>query len=125
MLIMMISCNQSVQRNTDESFTTFFHRFHTDTAFQMEHIIFPLSGIPEYTDSTGSAITSFKWQKEAWIFHQPFEESGFKRSLKEVGDGMIIETIIHEQAKLGMERRFAKMHDGWYLIFYAGLNPIK
>ena len=125
LLVVMFSCKDTDEKTPISSFTAFYEQFHNDTSFQMDHIIFPLSGVPEYSDSIQRDSGTFKWQKEHWILHKSFEAGGFKRTVKEVGAGMVIETIIHEQAKLGMERRFAYLHDGWYLIYYAGLNPIK
>lgn len=107
-------------------FLDFYERFMTDSLYQMEHILFPLQGLPDRADSAIVAGNSFRWRQEDWNMHHPIERStGFSIDLKPVTDTYILELIVHHSGQYGMERRWAHMGDGWYLIYYAGLNPLK
>lgn len=109
-----------------EEFAQFYTRFHQDSAFQLAHINFPLKGMPDNALSKGIDPETFFWKREEWQIHLPidFETSGFKRELASVGDGIVVERILHQSGDYAMLRRFAKLGDEWYLIYYAGLNPI-
>ena len=108
-----------------EDFRDFYARFHADTSFQLEHIVFPLSGLPANAD-TLSPGTKYQWQKEGWRWHRPIDPTltGFEREWQMLTQDLIVETISQRSAGFGMMRRFAKMDNGWMLIYYAGMNPI-
>ncbi len=107
-------------------FLSFYQHFHDDSLYQLEHIIFPLQGIPAEADSLTVAERNFRWQKEGWVIHRPIEESGtqFSRNFKKISDEMVIENISVANGQYGMQRRFSKSGDDWYLIFYAGMNRL-
>jgi len=108
-----------------EGFSDFYQRFLTDSLYQMEHILFPLQGLPDRADSSTLASKKYQWQQESWRMHHPIESaSGFSINIKPVTDTYVLEDIRHESGRYGMERRYAYMDDGWYLIYYAGLNPL-
>lgn len=93
-----------------EDFPPFYGRFHTDSLYQMEHIIWPLS---EQSDGR-------KWTMEEWVMHKPFDNSSgeFSRDLENF-EGIIIETISHEQGWFHMQRTFSRIDKTWYLIKYT------
>lgn len=107
-------------------FLAFYQRFHEDSLFQLEHIIFPLPGIPAEADSATLAQDNFRWQKENWVLHRPIEDAGtqFARNFNKISDEMVIENITVAQGQYGMQRRFSKSGDDWYLIYYAGMNRL-
>lgn len=107
-----------------QDFVEFYERFHQDSAYQMEHIIFPLEGLPREADSTTIASGSFRWKKEDWRIQRPFnlESSSFEQQLAPVSEDLIIEKITHKMGDMGMQRRFARLGEEWYLIYYADLN---
>lgn len=109
------------------SFVEFYERFHQDSAYQMEHIVFPLEGLPSEADSATIASGAFRWTQDNWRLQRGFdlESSGFAQELIPVGEGLIIEKITHKAGGLGMQRRFARLGQEWYLIYYAGLNRVK
>ena len=111
----------------EETFEEFYQRFHEDTAFQMERISFPLEGLPDYADSTDMYSGEFRWQKDEWVYHRPPDENEahYTREFIRVTDDLIVEYIKHKNAGLSMERRWAKLQDGWNLIYYAGINYLK
>ncbi len=130
--LILFSC-KSKESNTiqekhqlPDSFVEFYIQFHTDSIYQMNHIIFPLEGIPPLTDSLIQAedFKNFKWQKEDWVLHRNMTEleNNFKREYQEYG-GIIIETINHSSNAFSMTRRFAQLGDDWHLIYYAAMNP--
>ncbi len=106
-----------------EDFEVFYERFHTDSIFQIEHIQWPLEGLPAHSD-TLSNPARFRWQQENWVLHKPFNDAltGFSKSLSSMGEGLMVEKIVHEEGGFHMERRFAKIDDEWKLIYYAALN---
>ncbi|MBT8219238.1 MAG: DUF4348 domain-containing protein [Bacteroidia bacterium] len=106
-----------------EDFLDFYVKFHEDSLFQLNHIRFPLQGAPSMMD-TLIDLNAFRWTKQDWIIHQPFDESNeeFERSLEVLTEDMIVEKITHINRSVGMERRFAKSEDGWHLIYYIGMN---
>lgn len=107
-------------------FLAFYQRFHEDSLFQLEHVTFPLQGIPGDADSATIVDGRFRWQKEDWLMHHPIEDSGmeFSRSMKKFGEEMVIENISVAGGQYGMQRRFSKSGDDWYLIYYAALNQL-
>lgn len=99
-----------------EGFELFFYRFHKDSIYQLNHIMFPLEG--EHVNYEGNSV--FKWQKENWVLHQAFDESltDFEKSYQII-NGIVIETIRDKYNFSKIERRFAKLGDAWMLIYYS------
>lgn len=116
---------QSVDKNLSE-FEAFYDRFHLDSAYQMAHINFPLEGLPAQADSAELVDNNWRWQKEDWTMHKPFNryDNNFKREFLPVGSTMIVEKITDGKTGFSMTRRFAKLDDEWYLIYYAGMNML-
>ena len=108
-------------------FLTFYHHFHDDSLYQLKHILFPLEGLPPQADSVILADKNFRWQQEDWVLHQPFENVNgeFSRTYEKINDRLIIENIRFMNAPFGMQRRFSKSGDEWYLIYYAGMNRLR
>jgi len=96
-----------------ESFVEFYDRFHTDSLFQLNHIVFPLQG---KVDTIGSQL---KWSKNEWKLHKPFEtfEGSYNRDYS-VLNGIVIEHVQDIYGYFNMERRFTIMADEWNLIYY-------
>ncbi len=92
-----------------EDFVSFYNQFHQDSIYQLDHIVFPLSG---KSDSTN-------WSKNDWIMHKPFDNSSgeFARDLDNFA-GIIVETISHDKGMFRMVRRFSKHDEHWNLIYY-------
>lgn len=96
----------------DKDFVDFHEMFHTDSIFQLSHIRFPLAR------SVQDSIQE-PWTKESWVMHRTFSDFGgkFKRDFTVMGK-LVIENIIDANGFFSMERRFAKLIDGWTLIYY-------
>lgn len=109
----------------DKDFDTFYMRFHRDTAYQMAHITFPLEGLPPDAANATESLESYRWQRADWQPHQLFNDPDYMRTFRNKGDLMIEETLRHKSGEFGMLRRFAKMGDDWFLIYYAAPNRLK
>ncbi len=107
-------------------FIAFYERFLSDSLFQIEHVQFPLEGIPDNADSADVADGNFRWQRETWKMHRKFDpkQTGFNVKLESFGSDIVTERILHESGQYAMLRRYAKMDGDWRLIYYAGLNPL-
>ena len=107
-------------------FADFFEQFHRDSIYQMAHITFPLEGIPANADSATVAGDSFRWPAATWVLHRPFNDMDgqFSRQFIPMSDDFVIEQIKGVNDQYGMQRRFSRREDGWYLIYYAGMNQL-
>ena len=126
------ACNGTAAEQDDEvsalrEFAQFYERFHQDTAFQVERVLFPLPGLPREADSRLITDGSFRWTRENWRMQKPinFQESQFEQQLVRVSKGLIIEKIINKEYGLQIERRFSRLEDGWHLIYYSALNKME
>ena len=124
LIIAAFSCknkSDAVQEQVSipEDFYAFYDQFHNDSTFQMEHIIFPLQGLPA-EDSLKSS--DWRWNKSSWVIHKPFDPKGtFKRDWYSI-NSIIIERISDSSGRFTMERRWAKMGSEWNLIFYKEMG---
>lgn len=109
-----------------EGFAAFYQKFHSDSLFQVDHIVFPLEGLPDHADSTMIASGSFRWMPEDWQMQRQFdfEMSEFKRDIHALNEWVVQERIVHQSGEFGMVRRFAVVGGEWHLIYYAGLNRL-
>lgn len=100
-----------------DTFVKFYQRFHQDSTYQMEHIVFPL---PQKEDGT-------LYTREDWELNKSLdiESSGFQRDLDNF-QNIITETLTHKQGLYTLERRFSPMgNKDWSLIYYSVSNPMK
>ncbi len=108
-------------------FAAFYEKFHQDSVFQMEHIHFPLEGLPEHADPEFIGDEPYYWSQDQWVY----QKSDFRQSkdydavYSNLADILIEEKITEKKYGLVVIRRFAKSGDGWNLIYYAGLNKYK
>ena len=109
-----------------EGFSAFYQQFHLDSAFQMEHIVFPLEGIPDNSDQETIQAGTFHWQKDSWHIMRPvdYQMSEYQRDFLPLTNEMVMERIIHKGGDFGMVRRFAIISGDWHLIYYAGVNRL-
>ncbi len=129
-VLTMTACKNRTSEQNDAAasdFMAFYERFLSDSLFQIEHVQFPLEGIPDNADSTDVANGSFRWQRETWKMHRKFDPAatGFQIKLEEgLNKNLVTERIMHESGHYGMLRRYALMDGEWRLIYYAGLNSL-
>lgn len=105
---------------TSEEFIKFYDKFHTDSLYQIKHIIFPLEGHIYNEDNEKEKIS---WTLENWKLHKAFDDMGgtFTRSYSEFG-GIISEKILDDRNISSMERRFSKIQNEWHLIYYDPIH---
>ncbi|MFZ1706003.1 MAG: hypothetical protein WAT79_16780 [Saprospiraceae bacterium] len=110
-----------------KEFMEFYDRFSKDSVFQMEHIVFPLEGIRSPRDESDTLSLNHLWQKEDWFIHGKFDDANgtFSVEMFDLAGKMVIEVISDESGSYSMERRFAKLSDGWNLIFYKEMGKYK
>jgi len=117
------------QQEIPPDFLIFYAQFHNDSLFQMEHINFPMDGIPNFADSLILAERTFKWQKEDWRMQRLTDDrkDNFHEGLVILDPGFIKEFISvgKDEKQLWMERRFLKSGGEWRLIYMAGLNKME
>lgn len=125
-VMVIVGCKRT-QTSDLSGFSAFYERFHSDSLYQMEHILFPIDGIPSGMDTALASIPNFRWTEEIWQIHRPFnfEGSDYERKLSAFGNDVLEEQIVHETGAFAMVRRFARMDGEWYLIYFADMNPVK
>ncbi len=135
-ILLLCSCvwwsckDKEKKQNTSSSlsslgdFESFYEKFHADSLYQIEHISFPLQGLPTFADSAVLADREYYWSKDLWVMHKKpeLDTSGYQRELSSFGSSVIVERLINPVQSVFMERRFSKIGDQWYLIYYSGLN---
>jgi hypothetical protein len=116
----------AVNDTLPSDFVYFFDRFHADSAYQVDHISFPLEGLPNSSgDTLANSSERYYWQKEGWQLHRPFTDPSqqFEQWFEILNDRVIEHWIWMKGTNLFLQRRFAKLDNGWYLIYYAGMRP--
>mgnify|MGYP000188651632 CR=1 FL=1 len=129
LIISLFSCKdknetpQDIYVEIPEDFVEFYDKFHSDTIYQIEHIHFPLEGIPAMSKGTDLEGFSFWWERDGWKYHKPFDamDGTFTRDFSNFA-GIITETIRDNSGQFTMVRRFSKMDGEWKLIFYKQLS---
>lgn len=127
LLLLLIACAWACQPADDQQdsddFAAFYEKFHQDSLYQINHISFPLEGLPP---NALREDPSFRWHADDWQMHRPFNSrnAGFNTEQVRLGEDLVVEKIISSNGKFGMMRRFARLNGEWYLIYYAGMNAI-
>ena len=104
-------------------FTEFYVKFHEDTAYQIDHISFPLQGIRAFS-SIDSNVQNKPWAREEWVYHSRIDpDAGYEVTFDLLTDELITETIVDTSETYAMQRRFAMTSDGWQLIYYVEMQP--
>jgi len=101
-----------------DEFVTFYDKYHSDSAFQWEHTLFPLPYL-------GEKRAIEEWTAENWIMHKPVDIENsqiFERSFYRMGKSIVGEEIISPSLKLKIERRWKKTEGRWLLIYYKPLD---
>lgn len=124
-LLSLLSCKPDSQKeqavqSLPADFELFFEKFHTDSLFQLAHIVFPLEGIKKINGGPGDVLVPIHWNPDEWIMHRPFNDYNrmFTRSYRIIGP-VIVEYITDNNQFFSMERRFAKIDGEWHLIYYG------
>ena len=125
--LLLFACKEKVEEipktEIPEDFVEFYNKFHTDTLFQVEHIHFPLEGMPALAPGSDLEGFSFWWERVGWKMHKPFDDNGgtFTRTFSNFA-GIITEQISDNSGQFTMMRRFSKMDGEWTLIYYKEMG---
>lgn len=114
----------NVESETMQSFINFYQKFLRDSAYQLAHIQFPIEVLPSNDDTTLVKGQTVYREAKDWKIHKAFtvEDSGFQSSFIPFSETVMIENITHTSGAFRLQRRFAYLHDGWYLIYYAEMQ---
>ena len=106
-------------------FSNFYYQFHTDSSYQMAHIQWPLRGVPDEQLEPGQ---QFAFYAKDWPLQRLIDakNTGYVSAFTAVGNDLVIEKIVNQQEKAGLERRFFRRADQeWELIYYQGVRPVE
>ncbi len=107
-----------------DDFRTFYSQFFQDSSYQLGHIVFPLQGVRGGDDSD-TATAFIPWERDTWRLHRPIQKiSDYHHTFDILSDDLIVETIEERNAPIAMQRRFARMAEGWHLIYYIEMQPM-
>ena len=119
-LFLISSCKKTINTSrVDESFDSFYDRFHEDPDFQISRVSFPLEG--EYVTIEGGE----PWTREEWELHKqkvtdisdPEYDTEINRK-----DTEVIDKVWLRDSGFSIERRFQKINGKWYLVYYESVN---
>ena len=104
-----------------KEFINFYDSFHADTAYQYSHISFPMEGNKIIKSEQGDTIELITWTRKNWVIHEKFDSSdkSFTQEFIAIDDKAVIESISALNGLFRIERRYAKLSDGWNLIYYS------
>lgn len=108
-----------------EDFADFYYQFHTDSSYQIEHIQWPLRGVPDEELEPG---VPFAFNQEDWPIQRLIdaESTGYVSAFTPLGNDLVLEKIINQKEKAGLERRFFRnVNSEWELIYYQGVRPLE
>jgi len=99
-----------------EDFLSFYLRFHADSLYQLDHIIFPLQ-----VRADGSP-----WTRDNWKKHNYFDNRGgeFVQMFTHLS-GIIFEKIADRRGLYQIEKRYSKTGDSYQLIYYSVKNAFQ
>jgi hypothetical protein len=112
-----------------QDFLTFYQKFHSDSAYQMAHITWPLKGEKsENLETGGTKKVLAMWEPQSWqMLHLPdMSDVGLKRTFEAMSDVLISERLQYPMVNFGMERQFYKDENNeWNMIFYSEMQELK
>lgn len=135
LLFFLFSCKPKNSEETTEAtplyetkdFLDFYEKFSTDSVYQLGHVVFPLEGVRAPQNANDTLGLTYQWQREDWKIHGTFDDADgtFSKEMIDLAGKMVIEIISDESGLFSMERRFAKLSDGWNLIYYKEMGKYK
>jgi len=130
-LLLILGCTSSEKPITIEEtpsvlsselpvgFHDFYDSFHSDSLFQLSHIVFPLQGQMTRRDSMETISIDKEYLEESWKLHKPFNsDAGYNRNFTVMGD-LVIERMVDNMGLYTVERRWGKVDSTWSLIYYG------
>jgi Domain of unknown function (DUF4348) len=131
-LILLVACKKKEVISDENTglatdFSQFYERFLSDSTYQMQHIQFPLAGVPMDSDSSSAQLGNYYYDAATWKLHRPmtFKDTYFKRTITMPLPNIVQETVQDTVTKYAIMRRFAKTDKEWMLIYYMNMNRLK
>jgi len=116
------STTSSSDDELPRDFLTFYHNFHQDSLYQIDHILFPLQG--QRSDSLGQN-NSYAWSDTTWKLHHPISFLGTTyEQVFQIAPGFITDIVYSEKYNLSMIRRFVRTSNSYQLVFYKEMGPV-
>lgn len=131
LLLLVLSCSNNTTQESPEialeyskklgpEFIDFYKKFHTDSSYQMEHIQWPLRGIPDRQIAEGEA---FYFQPDSWRMQKTIDpSSGYVSEFMMITEALVQENIVNASDNTQLIRRFLRDKNGWRLIYYQGVR---
>lgn len=111
--------NEELEQLSDlpSGFKDFYDRFHSDSIYQLQHIMWPLSS--KVFENRERSYQQF-WDSTNWKVHHAFAEDDelYQQEFRVVDDRLLTELIYLKIGGFAIERRFAFIDTAWYLILY-------
>jgi hypothetical protein len=107
-----------IQGSPPEEFPVFYERFHSDSAFQMSRIIFPLQGLRQF------GMEEIPWTADNWELMRTriyeVDTTQFKTKVK-LKKKYFEQTLWIEGTQFSSKRRFELLGNRWFLVYaYEG-----
>ncbi len=110
--------SSKTQKNT-ENFDEFYHKFHTDSVFQMSRIRFPLEG------KMINGQDEIEWTKDNWMLMRTkisdIDPKQYKTSYKKT-ETTFYQKFWLENSGLSAEYRFELIGKKWFLVYALDQN---
>lgn len=114
----LVSSEVSYDISENKEFLTFYDRFHADTIFQKESIVFPLKRVDPLEESIDSV-----WTLNSWKIHKPYNDmDGTFQRIFTGNEDIIVEQISDASGQFNMIRQWTKLSSGWHLTFYQPMG---
>lgn len=112
--------SQEIVVEIPEDFPAFYQNFFSDSNFQMDHIMFPLAGESPNDSLNQKSNPPYFWEEDSWQLHQPIDpkDPNHIRTFDNMG-GIITEIVREKNNAYWIERRYAKLAEEWFLIYYG------
>jgi hypothetical protein len=110
--------NGSIGEGTEtEDFGSFYEQFHADSLFQLDRISWPLNG--NFIQDSAGVAKDLHYHKGDWSMHRAMVDNpDFVQQIQPLTEDLYVEEIKARAGKYRIERRFARLSDGWHLIYY-------
>lgn len=101
--------------SVDEDFDVFYDRFHAESDFQLDRVVFPLEGT--LIDDQGT----HQWNRGDWEMHRgkvtEITAAGYDTEIIRK-EAEFIDKVTLRDSGFFIERRFQRIKGRWYLVYY-------
>ena len=96
-------------------FVEFYEKFISDSAYQFQHVKFPILGVIGECDTT-ILLNSKNWEYLNWDFRPEFNDENYS-NITAYNDSLFYYRITLDEIGQLSQLGFKKLHNEWYLIF--------